>query len=469
MRECNTPSFDGQEIFCGIDVHKNRWWVCIRKDHRELGCHQMEGSVPELLAFLKKKFPGATVHSAYEAGFCGFAHHRQLVKEGIHNIVVNPADIPTTGKEREGKCDRSDCAKLAKHLEDGSLTPIYVPSEELEKFRGLVRQETHLRDEAVRAGNRLKAYLRTYGLDALIPRRWSDQALKNVEEEAKKEAEKGGSIALSEILSSEADHLKRCREARRGVVKAEGAALKQLGLEKTVQLLTSIPGIGFRSAVVLLSEICDINRFKSRNHFASFVGLAPHAYGSGEHERDRATGCRKQKQLHYLLIQAAWVAIAKDLGFSAYFGRLCSKRKQKKTRAIVSVAKKLLLLVYAVLREGKPYDAKRLFDDAPEVAKNKEGLALSSLNAWETVVKNANTEDAVEEPDIAALVEGFEKTSWEAEMILIRERCIRKFLKKEKEKEASLLKALDAPEELAAREPPRRQGGREGDSRRGVE
>jgi len=52
---------------------------------------------------LNRNFPGATYHAVYEAGYSGFWIHDRLREKGIDCIVVNPADIPTTDKERSGK------------------------------------------------------------------------------------------------------------------------------------------------------------------------------------------------------------------------------------------------------------------------------------------------------------------------------------------------------------------------------
>ena len=122
---------------------------------------------------------------------------------------------------------------------------------------------------------------------------------------------------------------------------------------ESVRLLTGIRGIAFRSAILLLAELGDVSRFKSRNNLAAYAGLAPHVYGSGEGEKDVASRNRKKKQLHYLLIQAAWGAVQKDPVMCAYYGHLLQKRRLKKTRAIVSVAKKMLMVVYAVLRANR--------------------------------------------------------------------------------------------------------------------
>jgi len=59
---------------------------------------------PQILRnYLEKNFPNANYYSAYEASFSGFNNHRELLNLGIKNIVVNPADIPTTDKERKQK------------------------------------------------------------------------------------------------------------------------------------------------------------------------------------------------------------------------------------------------------------------------------------------------------------------------------------------------------------------------------
>lgn len=61
-----------------------------------------------------------------ESGFCGFSVHYALVEQGIENIVVHAADIPTTGKERVLKTDAVDSAKIALALRRGELHGIYI-------------------------------------------------------------------------------------------------------------------------------------------------------------------------------------------------------------------------------------------------------------------------------------------------------------------------------------------------------
>ena len=93
-------NFSGQNVYIGLDVHKDSWAVNIRVDNIE---HRTFTQPPDpivLYNYLIKNFPGANYFSAYECGFCGYHHHRKLQELGIHNIVINPADLPVTDKEK---------------------------------------------------------------------------------------------------------------------------------------------------------------------------------------------------------------------------------------------------------------------------------------------------------------------------------------------------------------------------------
>ena len=120
-KECNTVSFKNQVIYVGIDIHKNSWQVSIRHCRHQLANFSMNPDALKLAEHLRRNYPEAEYRSVYEAGFCGFEIHRSLCGLGILNIVINPADVPTSGKERANKNDGLDSRKLARELENGSL------------------------------------------------------------------------------------------------------------------------------------------------------------------------------------------------------------------------------------------------------------------------------------------------------------------------------------------------------------
>ena len=100
MANSSTPSFKGQDVYCGIDVHKSTWAISARCNGVEMFHGTVAASPRVAVQTLQHRFPEARFHCAYEAGFCGFGIHRELAAAGFDSIVVNPADIPTNGKER---------------------------------------------------------------------------------------------------------------------------------------------------------------------------------------------------------------------------------------------------------------------------------------------------------------------------------------------------------------------------------
>ena len=138
MEQGNKLDFWGQSIYVGLDVHKKSWSVSIFSEQCEHKKFTQPRETDKLAHYLKRNFPGANYHSVYEAGFSGFWTHNQLQEHGVNCIVVHPADVPTTNKERRSKRDRIDCRKLARSLRNGELQGIYVPTRPQLEDRSLV-------------------------------------------------------------------------------------------------------------------------------------------------------------------------------------------------------------------------------------------------------------------------------------------------------------------------------------------
>ena len=129
----NESTFAGQPIYVGIDVHLKSWKVTVMAGDIHCKTFSAPPQSDKLANYLKQNFPGANYYSAYEAGFCGFSVHRALTRCGIKSIIVNPADIPTTDKERRQKEDKRDSRKIAQTLRSGHLQGIYVPKASIKK------------------------------------------------------------------------------------------------------------------------------------------------------------------------------------------------------------------------------------------------------------------------------------------------------------------------------------------------
>ena len=96
-----------------------------------------------------------------------------------------------------------------------------------------------------------------------------------------------------------------------------------------------------------------MKRFKTNDHLDSYVGLAPHTFGSGENVVVKC-GNRKKKQLHYLMVEAAWRAVRYNLEYKARYGALVA-RGMSSQKAIVVIARKLMQTIRAVWLQDRKF------------------------------------------------------------------------------------------------------------------
>ncbi|MDA3859629.1 MAG: IS110 family transposase [Melioribacteraceae bacterium] len=269
----------------------------------------------------------------------------------MNNIVVNPADVPTKSKERRKKTDRIDSGKLARELSVDHLDGIYIPGEKAEALRVLVRLRRQLVTDQTRQKNRIKSLLMFLGErvpEDVEEKHWSKRyliAVRNIpinQEESKR--------ALIELL----DNLESIRNQIASVVKRlRYYVAKDKELSKIINLLITIPGIGFVLSIILYSEIIDIKRFGRLDELASYVGFSPAVYSSGEKEITLGLSKQKNKYIRNYLIEASWIAIRRDSALQMAYGKLCNRMPGNK--AIIRISKKLLNRIRYVWKTQQPY------------------------------------------------------------------------------------------------------------------
>lgn len=94
--------------------------------------------------YVERTFPNHKEHLVYEAGYSGFSVARYFLNLGWHVLVVNPADVKTSDKERYQKTDALDSKNLSNQLKAGVLKGIFIPTEEHEQFTTLARHRTQV-------------------------------------------------------------------------------------------------------------------------------------------------------------------------------------------------------------------------------------------------------------------------------------------------------------------------------------
>jgi transposase len=350
MNNFSKLDFTGQHIYVGLDVHRKNWSVCILTQQFE---HKVFSQPPDpsvLVNYLHRNFPGATYHAVYEAGYSGFWIHDRLREKGIDCIVVNPADIPTTDKERSGKTDKVDCRKLARCLRNGQLTGIYIPTRIKIEDRSLIRTRRSMVKKQTRCKNQIKSMLAFYGIHLptdIVHRNWSSAFIHWLEEIQMERA--SGNFSFKVHLD-ELGHLRR-------IITALNRNIRVLSrtddYKVNVQLLKIVPGISTYSAMTFLTELCSIDRFQSLDKLASYVGLVPSTDSSGEKEIIKGITNRRNQPLRDIIVECSWIAVRKDPALLMTYERLI--KQMPKTRAIVHIARKLLNRIRFVLKNQMEY------------------------------------------------------------------------------------------------------------------
>jgi transposase len=305
----------------------------------------MPGTAAAVISLVEREFCGATIISAYEAGYSGFWLHRKLEAAGIRCLVVYPASIEVSSRDVV-KTDKRDSLKIAQQLAAGRLRSIRIPTREEEELRLLTRTREQLMNKKRRVMVQIRMRLHYFGLfPACIQGRIKvyhvDEILIRLEGELKR---------TIEILRDE------WVELVRKVKEIDRLLVEQAKNDPLDALYRSVPGVGPLIARILSAELGDMSQFPNERALFSFTGLTPTEYSSGGHICRGHISRQGNTRLRHMLVETGWKAVRKDPDMREYYTEL-SKRVGKR-RAIVAVARKLAGRIRAVLMKREDYKLK---------------------------------------------------------------------------------------------------------------
>lgn len=344
--------FNGQNIYVGIDTHLKSWKVSLYHDDIALKVFSQEPDPLLLVRHLRRNFPNATFKCAYEAGYSGFWIQKALTREGLDCIVVNPADVPTTDKEKKLKTDKRDCRKIARSLRNNDLKAIYVPSDEGLEERQIIRFYRDMVRNRTRIKNKIKALLSYYGINYTkefnnANQHWT-RSFTNWLKSLKLKTEAGNWVLQSSIQEYE-----HARDKVKDAIKQVHQLSQYSKYASKVRLLRSIPGIGITNAMIILTEIEDIHRFNTLDELCGYIGLIPNTNSTGEKERIGGMTNRGNANLKTVIIEAAWMALRYDPALLVSYKKL--KSRMEANKAIIRIARKLVNRIRFVLKNETEY------------------------------------------------------------------------------------------------------------------
>jgi len=340
-----------EQHYVGIDVHQGKCvWCLVDIAGTVVG----EGSLRTDLAGLDlmarewRRLGTREVRVDLEASTAGKAVAHHLRNEGWEGWMVNPRALKAITAS-ETKTDRNDARTLAHLVRLDYFPRAYLPLEEVERFRDLVRMREEQVDKLRRAKQQLRALLVGHHLN----------------HEAAKYDDLFGVQALRWLKSVEIAG--PIEQQRMALLLEEGALyqrqveiltdeLAKVGVDQEmVRILQSVPGIDYVLALTILAEVGDVKRFPNRKKFAAYCGLVPKNRDGGERVGVHAKlrhGIPRLKWAFSVAVQA--MLKTKRGRFVVQFRRL--EKRLGRTKALMAVAHRLAFTVYGIWKTGGLYE-----------------------------------------------------------------------------------------------------------------
>jgi len=357
-------------IFVSLELSRSTWLVTSLSPGKgeRMSKHSVTaGTVAELLmlfAELRRKaeirtgqsYPIITIQ---EAGLDGFWLHRVLQQNGIESHVVDPASIATPRRRRRAKTDRLDGEALLRALlaykrgEPRVCAMVVAPSPEAEDRRRLCRERATLIAERITHVNRIKGLLFSQGISDYAPlRRDRRSRLETLRTGDGRElpshlrTQIGRELDRIELLLEQI----KAVEAERDALLAARKPASEAAAPDPVTMLLALKGMGANFAAVLWSEAF-YRQFANRRQVAAYAGLAATPWQSGGIRHEQGVSKAGNPRLRTTMIQVAWLWI-RHQPQSALTRWFKERSQQGRKRAIVALARKLLVALWKYVTQG---------------------------------------------------------------------------------------------------------------------
>jgi transposase len=362
------------EKACGIDVHQAFLAATIltsagTKDTREFSTC-LDGLVNLRTWILENGCQRVAIEST------GIYHiPTYTILEGkVETMVANPLQIKNIPGRKN---DNIDSEWIAEVCLNGQIKPSYIPCREIRDLRELTRTHVKFTQSRTTLKNKVHKILQRSGvrisgvlsdifgksgitiLNGIMDGKSIEQIFNKLDKRVKNKKSEIKDAMKGELNQNDIFVIKECLET----VKFLDARIKEFdsrifqsikGMQKELEILMSIPGIGFTIAAAAIAEIGDIKVFPSPKNLVSWSGLAPAVNESAGKSSNGHITKHGNKYLRTILVQAAnSISIGKPNKLRFFYQRIMAKKGHKK--AIVALARKLASIIHHLLANNEKY------------------------------------------------------------------------------------------------------------------
>ncbi len=272
---------------------------------------------------------------------------------GLKTLVCSTNEEAWKWSNVKRKTDKDDALKLARMAAMGELKPVHMPSEEHREFRSLVKYRKTL-DGRI---NKIKCTIRAWFVNHGITIDRGDKAWHTgralINSFRKPLAECSANELWKGELDIELTQLDSLSKQMDVVVKKLEAIGKN---DPRIVRLRTIPGVGPRSAEILVACIDDPHRCKNGRQVSAYFGLVPRQFQSGETDRNGRITKRGNPLARTILVECAWASLRYNPWAKGVYERICGKQKTRKKKAGIALARKIAVIAWAMLRDEKDWD-----------------------------------------------------------------------------------------------------------------
>lgn len=317
--------------------------------------------------------------------------YRHLQNNGMDVHMANPRGVKAISPT--SKTDEKDAEMLAHLLRTDLLPESYVPSPEEDEMRTVTRFRLELGQKSAEIKNQIHAILKSN----LIGYERSDLF------------GKAGMEYLQRIILPRAyklaldSYLRQFGQLKAEIEKIDHEMASLASANPAAKLLMTIPGIDYYSALIIVSEIGNVNRFPDARHLSAYAGLVPKVHVSGNIERTGRITKAGPAHLRRILILNAHSAVKREGKLRRFYLRLAKKKGSQK--AIVATAHKMLIVIYHMLTKNQSYEERNdeLFERKISKLEFKAKFVMNSAaekTAMDTTLMAAGVESITNDPEI---------------------------------------------------------------------
>ena len=311
-------------VVIGADVSDKAHHIAVSLNGEIIRDKELRPTKETWAEFLRTRLPGCRVKVVYEAGPQGYTLYDLIRLLGHEAVVIAPVKNPGV------KTNRRDARMIVHDYLAGRSKVVCVPAFEKRVARQTLRLRNMLVKEAKRTMNRINAITRFHGLSGTMVAVHKDDS---------------GLLAhcleqLDAVLEFLKWKIKETEQVLAAIAKSEP-------FREQVEKLTEIKGIGTLSALEVALGVADAGAFKNAAAFASYTGLCPGEWSTGETRRVGHITRRGPGRLRGVLVQCAWTRVRYDSAEKERYAALRQRMGGKK--AIVAIARRLAVRIWYTL------------------------------------------------------------------------------------------------------------------------